>query len=172
MDVARIRRSLRGWTGALVGLVALARCGAGVLSFFALGPLTGLALYPLWEIWGTGPIVTDWLLAALFTAAGVTAATRMNSVWGYRRARIVGWFVVVDTVVYVASTGGVLIAEAGSHNDPWWKILAAILVANLALAGLGLKVIHQATSAYRIQRQLLRGNYIRKRRLTDAHVAW
>lgn len=160
----RERRSLSRWTGTLVALVTLAR-GAGVpLTLFTLAPLSGLSAYPLWMILGDVPIVAEWLLAGVLVVAGIVAAATMKSIWGFRRARNVGWFVVVDTVVYAAPVGAVLAVEFGSRTEPWWQIGAAIVTVNATLAATAGKLIRKATSAYRTQRALLRWQYVRKDR--------
>jgi hypothetical protein len=135
------------------------------MSFFAVGPLSGLAAYHLWDALGSGPIVVEWILAGLLIVAGI-AATQEKSVRTYRRARIVGWFVVADTVAYVASITVELVAALVWGADLWWKLLAVVMMANAALAAMGVVVIRKATSVHRIQRDLLRGHYVRKPRLT------
>lgn len=164
LQVARAHLNLSRWTGALIGIAAVVRSGVGVMSFFAVGPLSGLAAYHLWDAFGSGPIVVEWVLAGLFVVAGI-AATQEKSVRTYRRARIVGWFVVVDTVVYVASITVELVAALVWGADLWWKLLAVVMMANAALAAMGVVVIRKATSIHRIQRDLLRGHYVRKPRL-------
>jgi hypothetical protein len=69
-QVARAQLSLRRWTGALIAIAAVVRSGVGVLSLFTIGPLSGLAAYPLWAVLGNGPIVVEWILAGLLVAAG------------------------------------------------------------------------------------------------------
>ena len=114
---------------------------------------------------GNGPIVVEWILAGLLVVAGI-AATQERSVRTYRRARIIGWFVVVDTVAYVASVTVGLVAALVWGADLWWKLPAVVMMANAALAETGVVVIRKATSVHRIQRDLLRGHYVRKPRLT------
>lgn len=165
LQVARAYLNLSRWTGALIGTAAAVRFGVGVMSFFAVGPLSGLIPYHLWDAWGRGPILIEWVLAALLVVAGV-AATRGRTARTCRRARIVGWFVIADTVVYVASIAFELFAALVWGADPWWLPLGVVLMANLALVAIGVVVIRKATSTHRIERALLRGHYVRKPRLT------
>jgi hypothetical protein len=170
LQVARARLNLGRWTGVLIGTATVVRSGAGVMSFLAVGPLSGLAAYHLRDAWGSGPIVVEWILAGLLVVAGI-AATREKSVRTYRRALIVGWFVVVDTAVYVASITVELVAALVWGADLWWKLLAVVMMANAALAAMGVVVIRKATLMHRIQRDLLRGHYVRKPRLTSTGMA-
>jgi len=165
LQVARAHLSLSRWTGALIGIAAVVRSAVGVLSFFAVGPLSGLAAYQLWSALGGGPIVVEWVIAGLLVVAGIAAAQE-KSVRTYRRARIVGWFVVIDTVVYAASITVELVAALVWGADPWWKLLAVVVMANAAVAAIGVTVIRKATAIHRIQRDLLRGHYVRKPRVT------
>lgn len=172
LQVARAYLNLSRWTGALIGTVGVVRLGVGVMSFFAIGPLSGLAAYPLWDAWGNGPILVEWILAGLLVVAGI-AATRGRSARTCRRARIVGWFVIADTVVYVASIAAELFVALVWGADPWWMPLGVVMLANAALVAMSVMVIRKATSTRRIQRDLLRGHYVRKPRLTTGtDMAW
>jgi hypothetical protein len=102
LQVAHAQLKLKRWTGALIGIAAAVRSGVGVLSFFGVGPLFGLAAYQLRGALRNGPIVVEWTLAGLLVVAGI-AVTQEKSARTCRRARIIGWFVVADTVVYIAS---------------------------------------------------------------------
>jgi hypothetical protein len=165
LQVARAYLNLSRWTGALIGTAAVVRFGVGVMSFFATGPLSGLAAYHLGDAWGGGPMLVEWMLAGLLVVAGIAAA-RGRSARTCRRARIVGWFVIADTVVYVASIAFELFRALVWGADPWWMPLGVVMMANAALVAMGVVVIRKATSTHRIQRDLLRGHYVRKPRLT------
>lgn len=144
--------SLRRWTGALIAIAAVMRAGVGLMSFFAIGPLSGLTAYSLWNAWGNGPIVMEWLVAGLLVAAGIITATRVPSIRTYQLARATGWFVVADTIVYVGSITVVLVAELDAAENPWWKLLAAVMMANTALGAMGVVVIRKASSIHRSRR--------------------
>jgi hypothetical protein len=108
----------------------------------------------------------EWTLAGLLVVAGI-AATQGKSVRTCRRARIVGWFVVADTVVYIASITVELVTALVWGADLWWRLLAVVVMANAALAAMGAVVIRKAVSTYRIHCDLLHGRYVRKPRLTN-----
>ena len=164
--MAHAQLKLSRWTSALIGFAAAVRSGVGVMSFFGIGPLFGLAAYHLWPAVGTGPIVVEWTLAGLLVVAGIAAAQE-KSVRTYRRARIVGWFVVADTVVYIASLTVELVPALVWGADLWWHLLAVVMMANAAPAAMGVVVIRKATSTHRMHSDLLRGHYVRKPRLAN-----
>jgi hypothetical protein len=152
-------------------MTAVARSGVAVTTFFLVGPLSGVVAVPLCAVLGSGPIVVEWLLSGLLLVAGIVAAARVKSPWVHRRAQTAGWFIVVDTVVYVASIAVVLVAESESAENPWWRFLAAVMIANAALIATAVVVIGKARSIPRIQHDLLRWHYVRKPRLGRTGVA-
>ncbi len=170
-QLARAYLSLSGWTGALIGIAAVVRIGAGVMSFFTVGPLLGLAIYPLWDSFGGEPIVVEWLLAALLVVAGIATAIRIRSDRIHRRALVVGWFLLIDTVLYVVPIAVVLVTELEVAEDLWWMAGAATVMANAALVAMSLAVIRKAIWIHRIRRRLLPGHYIRKPRLVPTSIA-
>jgi hypothetical protein len=170
-QVARARLSLGRWLGSLIGITAVARSGVAVMTFFVVGPLSGVVALPLWAVFGSGPIVVEWLLSGLLVVAGIIAAARVKSPWAHRRAQTAGWFIVIDTVVYIASIGVVLMAQSEDAQDPWSRFLAAVMIANAALIATAVVVIGKARSIPRIQHDLLRWHYVRKPRLARTGVA-
>jgi len=169
--VARARLSLGRWLGTLIGITAIARAAAVVMTFFMVGPLSGALAGLLWTVFGSGPMVVEWLLSGLLVVAGVIAAARVKSTWSHRGAQTAGWFIVVDTVVYIASLAVVLVAESERAEDLWWRFLASVMIANAALLTIAVVVIRKARSIPRIQHDQLRWHYVRKPRLTRTGVA-
>ena len=165
LQVARAYLNLSRWTGALIGTAAAVRIGVGFLSLFAVGPLSGLAVHRFWEAWGSGSILVEWVLAALLVVAGI-AATRVRSARTCRRAQIVGWFVIADTVVYVYSIAVELFAALVWGAAPSWILLGVVMMAIAAPVAMSAVVIRKATSTHRTERELLRGHYVRKPRST------
>jgi hypothetical protein len=170
-QLTRTYLSLSRWTAALIGIAAVVRVGAGVMSFFTVGPLLGLAIHPLWDSFGGEPIVVEWLFAALLVIAGIATAIRIRTNRIHRRALVVGWFMVIDTVLYVVPIVVVLVTELEVADDLWWMTGAAVVMANALLVAMGLAVIRKASWIHRIRRRLLPGHHIRKPRLVRTSIA-
>jgi hypothetical protein len=141
------------------------------MSFLTVGPLLGLAIHPLWDAFGGEPIILEWLFAALLVAAGIANAIRIRSNRIHRRALVVGWFLVIDTVLYVVPIVVMLVTELEVAHDLWWIAGAAVVMANAFLGAMGVVVIRKARWIHRNRRCLLGGRYIRKPRMFHSSIA-
>ena len=134
-----------------MAVLALVRPIGLLLTWFTVWPVLGTASFGLSPIAdGLATTLTEAVLAVtgLGCAAAVAIGVRTDARQWRRRARVLGWVLVIDTVVYLTSAPVALVVWgglAGLADDGLWFI-TPILVLNAPVLWIGSTIARRARS--------------------------